>query len=1177
MRPEMKTMTSMSHRSTSALIALASVSALWGCVADRPSRNGVFSENQYLRKDFLVQPGDGNAPDRGWFVKSTIVATSTPNPLANVSGAGLFAGAESGTSNFVRFGLTQDKLNVINLREISNDPNWQAQNQRVPETINSWPVANVDLKYRINLDGEKTNFYEENQELDWQVRQWVKINFAKNDMSDFYMFYGGLNPVLQKCTDQANATATLVPGSFNVDTPNEYWEYTVAVTVPVGYSDGDAATCQAAFGASAAGFFKLNRQNVTINIKTAFVRPNKVVDGTYVPMPLAEKDPIRRKYGAFEVQPIYRDTSSGLLTSQSLVARFNPNHDIVYYFAPGMPEVYKQFFIKAGGLVEQTNNSILAKSGGKGRLKMFNYNDDTTYGDGKGPIRMYGDPRYSFINWHSDLDNGSALLGIAQFFVDPHSGETLSASVNLFEGNFKDTTQQRLDLFLQTVGTEYLTPSGEFDDSKYPQGCKDGDVVPLVPANVAGLLNRQSTVYGKMQAYLQKPFATYGYLGPADFLPNHDSDFYNAYFSVLPYNVYADPSANPYVTPEGTQLDSSAAQWTSLQQIAAFNKLAGKIDQGWAPYDVEGPGAVKGAVDFSETWSTLAQSVTDYEYTRRYGSKMRAADDASLFSYFDIYQKNGRHCVGGKWESRADYTTNLITSLNMAVAAHEFGHTLGLRHNFMGSIDQRNFPKDANGRPTLYASSLMDYNQTISEAFFETNPGSPGWGPYDAAALGWIYGNSLSTSAVGPVATPAGQKSSTASGQVSATAPWNDPLGFAADGKTENPFLYCSDEHLRYTPLCRQYDSGVTPSEITANDLQRREWNYLWTNFRLYHKYFSTENYGQGVVRDFNEMRRFSSLWAFDWSGGELTNTLRLIGTKVPVGTTAADYYNQLTAKFNTDASIANQLAASYHRAIIEQASGERPFVTVFDPFYGDVTQQGIQIDKVQATTSFSALWPAISNYDPSQAAGVYFSSASGQFGDSTYTSVSRAVLADFLGAAFATFQYAQLGPIANFAASTHSAKYTGDLRLQTWVGGWAFNRERDFLDFVRQSAVATKFANCDENGLNCSPCTSLDKCTWDPRTQQARAAQLTQSDHYNRFQSPDGRTYIWGFIRSRNQWVIADKDRNIATYALMLNWTTDIINGEDDGFNGASPLEYKVRYIVDAFTTYDQQTLNAP
>jgi len=35
-----------------------------------------------------------------------------------------------------------------------------------------------------------------------------------------------------------------------------------------------------------------------------------------------------------------------------------------------------------------------------------------------------------------------------------------------------------------------------------------------------------------------------------------------------------------------------------------------------------------------------------------------------------------------------------------------------------------------------------------------------------------------------------------------------------------------------------------------------------------------------------------------------------------------------------------------------------------------------------------------------------------------------------------------------------------------------------------------------------------------------------------------------------------------------------DVVNGEDSGYNGASYLEYKVRYVVDAFRYYDGQSL---
>jgi len=1153
------------HLAFAGTAVLAATCVLSGCVSDRPSRNGVFNENQYLKKAFLVQP-DATKPDVGWFMKTTVVAASTPNPLGQ--DAFLMPGAESG--EMIRFDITQDKLRMLNMRELSADPNIAAQGTRVPEVVNAWPITNVDLKYRINLDGEKTNFYEENQELDWQVRQWVKINFAKNDQSDLYAFFGNLNPVIVNCTSGIDVSSTLVPNSLKVDEQNGYFEYMTNLTIPIEYTPANAATCLAAFGTATDLWQRFGKVNVTLQLKSSFVRTDKLVDGTYVPMPLGEKDPIRRKYGAFETYAPFRDPNTGLLGTQAMVQRFDPNKDIVYYFAPGMPEVYRNFFQKT---VAAKTNDALAKTGAKGKIKFLNYNDQDTYLDGKGPERGVGDVRYSFIVWHTDLDKGGSLLGLGPSMADPRTGQILNGTANVYEGAFKDSVLQRLSLFLQTVGAEYLTPAGEFDDQKYPASCKDGDVVPLVPANVAAQFNRQSTVYNKIQFYLQRPFAQYGYLGLADFLPAHDTDFYNAFFAVLPYQTYADPAANYYTIPTGAGQDPGAMQWQALEKVAQFNQLAGDIDKGMVPFAGEGPKAVQEAVDFAGKWNSLAQAVTSYQHTRGYAKQARYSDDISLFSYFDVYQKNGRHCVNNKWESRQEYVDHLVQSLNMAVAVHEFGHSLGLRHNFMGSVDQRNFPVNAQGKPLMYSASIMDYNLLISEAFFETDATTPVWGSQDAASLAWIYGNNLSASAVGPA--PTMTKSTSSSGQVSATAPWNDPLGF--NGDKEVQFLRCSDEHTAYTPLCRRYDLGVTPAEIMANELQQREWNYLWTNFRLYHKFFSTQNYGQQVVTSLTETRRFATLWNYDWSPGELTNTLRLIGTPVPKGQTAADYYNQLTNKFNTDASIANQFVAAYHRALIEQSSGERPFITVYDPYYGDVTQQGIQIDKVQATIGLTELWPAASNFDPSQAAGFYVTSVGGQIGDAAYTTVSQATLADFLGAAFATYKYAQLGPIASFAASTHSAKYLGDLKLQTWVGGWAFNRERDFLDYVRAIAVRAKFNVCNEYGQSCVQCTSLDSCPWDPRNPAPIATVLTQSDRYHRFQGPDGRTYIWGYIRSRNQWVLADKDRNIATYTLMLNWLTDVVNGEDDGFNGASALEYNVRYIVDAFTYYDGQLLADP
>jgi hypothetical protein len=363
-----------------------------GCVQQRPSRNGVFNENQYVRKDFLIRGAADGSTDPGWMLKATVTQVSTPDPLGG--DFGIFAGAENGGA-LVRFAVTQDKLQMLNMREISQ----VASPMRIPEVVNAWPVTNVDLKYRVNLDGEKTNFYEENQELDWQVRQWVKINFAKNDMSDIAPLGVYTSELLASCADIGNSSATLDTGSFlvapdpNGNEANDYMTWTVQITVPLNWTD---ATCVSAYASMGVTAEKLGRQNVTFNLMYSLVRANPAP--TYKPLQVAEKDPIRHKYGPIELVTIDRDSNTGLLAARELVNRFDPTKPIVWYFADGFPENYKSVFLGAGGIKDQTNQ-LMMDAGVAARVDFQNF--DANLPDGQGP-RQYGDVRYSFFRWVSD-------------------------------------------------------------------------------------------------------------------------------------------------------------------------------------------------------------------------------------------------------------------------------------------------------------------------------------------------------------------------------------------------------------------------------------------------------------------------------------------------------------------------------------------------------------------------------------------------------------------------------------------------------------------------------------------------------------------------------------------------------------------------------------------------------
>src|SRR6185369_6758376 len=115
------------------------VSSVTGCAGDRPLRNGVPNEQLFLRKSFIIQPGEGGTPEKpaeddGWMLKATVVRTSTPNPLAE---SVLFTGAEN-NGMYVRFVATQDHLQLVNLMEISDSQQIKDQGTRTAEVVNSW-------------------------------------------------------------------------------------------------------------------------------------------------------------------------------------------------------------------------------------------------------------------------------------------------------------------------------------------------------------------------------------------------------------------------------------------------------------------------------------------------------------------------------------------------------------------------------------------------------------------------------------------------------------------------------------------------------------------------------------------------------------------------------------------------------------------------------------------------------------------------------------------------------------------------------------------------------------------------------------------------------------------------------------------------------------------------------
>jgi hypothetical protein len=1237
--------------------ALASLCAASGCVADRPSRNGVFDENQYIRKDFLIRPGAGGQ-DPGWFLKTTVLSASAPNPLES-AGLGVGSIASSpvtvGGATYVNFTVTSDRLNMNNMIEPSGDQTLtgsiSAQGVRNQETIDSWPVTNVDLKYQVNLDGEKSNFYQENQELDWQLRQWVKLSFDKNDMSDFVTYGEYTNEFLAKCTDSTNASATLHPGSFLVDEQNNYWQFAVDITVPIAFnalpsttvmSDGTSSTsydtfCASQFGATGRMFQSLGKQNVTLTLLYSFMRapsdPGTSYDQvsqdpennpkTYKPLVIPEKDPIQRKYGNWYVRIPALDTATSLWGSRQLAQRHDPaGTQFTYYFAPGWPAQYKTIFGNpqsdgtysgGGGVVDQTNKILqLAKANTK--LVVADY--DALLAPGQQP-RQYGDIRYSFLRWDSDQAAavGASTLAVTQPTVDPRTGQVISVDIIGYDWGWQDAVLARLDYYEQTVGAFNFGPAGSSTTTTYgstikvPATCQDGDTLPLIPPEVQKNHNGTSTLFTKMQQYLGKPVATWGFLGPQDFVVQHDQAFFDSFFKVMPYQIFSDPAQNPYVTWQGGSAtygaySSGATQIAAGMADAQFQQLMAKIGSGTPPYDVDNDLAHKGqdSANFLAQMQQLTVAHRDYEYIKQFAFPARASDTTAMIQLPNVFDKDARHCINGKWETREDYVKNLISSYYALTWWHEFGHSMGLNHNWMGSIDRNNFPhyKDLTGRDHigLYTSSVMEYNITPDRVFWAGSSqnggdvhGKPGWAPYDQSAIAFTYSNSSATmdsldsgKASGLVGSSMSGESGaaldpSAGGKVvtSANSRWNDPLGYCTTGTTpssqtcnkgdEIQYLFCGEDNTKYTPFCQAFDFGTTPSEIIASEIDQYEWEYLWRNYPQYHQYFDFSPYANAPAGFFTAGRRFLSTWAFDWAGSQLDDTFRRVGVTPPPGVPEATYYNALDDQYNQDISAANQLYAATTQAIIQQSSGERPFVTKYDSYFGDTTQQGIAIDKSLALQAFTALWQ-IDNYDPNQAQGAYLSGFSFQ-ADPGYEAVAEASCLSMVGGQYQMFPWAIPTGVQQFAQATHSVYYLsggtgGRPEMKDWIGGYIFDRRIDFEDFFRNLAVT--YNTVDKQGKLLCPTDQVETCTYDP-TIKGTADDPEggfHSDPFNQFIGPDNRRWIWVYLQDANKWIAADRDRNVATWVMMYNYTSDVLFGEDDGSGGYGsevPLKYFINY----------------
>ena len=160
-------------------------------------------------------------------------------------------------------------------------------------------------------------------------------------------------------------------------------------------------------------------------------------------------------------------------------------------------------------------------------------------------------------------------------------------------------------------------------------------------------------------------------------------------------------------------------------------------------------------------------------------------------------------------EARQGVLDLILPKAYVQTLVHEIGHTLGLRHNFMGSYDKANFysEEEANKlglHTTPVYSSIMDYSNSELNSLGLL-------GKYDIAALRYMYSKKVETKE-----------------------------GQLVDIKTSvkdievplKKYLFCTDENAGNSSTCNRFDEGSTLTEIALSQSEAYDNNYKYSYYR---------------------------------------------------------------------------------------------------------------------------------------------------------------------------------------------------------------------------------------------------------------------------------------------------------------------------------------------------------
>jgi uncharacterized protein DUF4953 len=367
----------------------------------------------------------------------------------------------------------------------------------------------------------------------------------------------------------------------------------------------------------------------------------------------------------------------------------------------------------------QTGKYTLDPDDGTGRPMAFNW-------------QRKGDLRYNFQNYVDPL-NTYGPWGVAQFGQDPETGEFIANIANYFGVAGDNVSENSTDVI------QWL--NGDLS----PDALMKGDITrnTVISRRQAKDNNVRSQVRDLLMGHEAQMISESGDRLFAETTPDADEVRFQRMFGgseVERQYLVTDDLLRAFAGPTLYQPFTNAQQGNvGSSAVSNLNNLI--------------PGEVTEQALAKASPANWGHSLQNNPYM-----KMVTELGTRAWEMAEFFDPNFSGLAASfKGESRDKIIQFLRTELYAAVEAHEVGHTLGLRHNFEGSMDPLNYNRSFwykenpdgtitqywNNKPTKdnpHRGNEYKYASIMDYGFDTPLEGIQGIGAYDEAAIRFFYG-----------------------------------------------------------------------------------------------------------------------------------------------------------------------------------------------------------------------------------------------------------------------------------------------------------------------------------------------------------------------------------------------------------------------------------------------------